>query len=313
MRASGADGDRRAALYRTTLEMCARAEPHGASALVSEHHGVDDGYLPSPVVMAAALAAATTTMPVVVAALLLASYEPVKLAEDMVVVDHLSRGRVSYVVGIGYRAEDATSFGVEPRRRAALVEERIELLRRLWTGEVVELQGRRARVTPAPYTPGGPLLLYGGGSEAAARRAGRLGLYFFAETHDRSLEAAYREAAAAAGRAPVGCSFPAPGVPLTTFVAEDPDRAWAELGQYMLDDARLYAAWNAARAGTASVSRAASAAELRAERGAYQVVTPEEARAIVAAGSPLALQPLVGGLPPERAWPYLEAALAALG
>jgi hypothetical protein len=96
-------------------------------------------------------------------------------------------------------------------------------------------------------------------------------------------------------------------------VAEDPDKAWAEVGEYMLDDARLYAGWNAGRQGTASVSRATTVAELRAERGAYQVLTPGEARAIVSGGGPLALQPLVGGLPPDRAWPYLEAALSALG
>ena len=56
-------------------------------------------------------------MPINVAALLLALYEPVKLAEDLAVVDLISRGRVSYVVGIGYRAEEFAMFGVDRRRR----------------------------------------------------------------------------------------------------------------------------------------------------------------------------------------------------
>ncbi len=302
----------RAAPYRTSLEMCVRAERHGATAIVSEHHGVDEGYLPSPVPMAAAIAGATRTMPVVVAALLLACYEPVKLAEDLAVVDLLSGGRVSYVVGIGYRDEDVAPFGVDRRQRAELVEQRIVLLRRLWRGEEVEVDGRVVRVTPAPSTAGGPMLCYGGGSEAAARRAGRLGLFFLSESHDTRLQAVYQEAAAAAGVNPVGCSFPPPGAPLTTFVADDPDAAWADIGEYLLADARMYGAWNAGRQGVASISHASTVAELRAEEGAYRIVTRGQARAMVAGGAPLALQPLAGGLPTDRAWPYLEAALSAL-
>ncbi|HXY27833.1 MAG TPA: hypothetical protein VEH82_06095, partial [Acidimicrobiales bacterium] len=50
-----------------------------------------------------------------------------------------------------------------------------------------------------------------------------------------------------------------------------------------------------------------------AERGAYQILTPAEAGALVArTGFPLNLQPLVGGLPPELAWPYLETAATAV-
>ena len=48
------------------------------------------------------------------------------------------------------------------------------------------------------------------------------------------------------------------------------------------------------------------------EKGAYQILTPGEARSLVEKGMPLGLQPLVGGLPPDLAWPYLEAAAAAL-
>ena len=66
--------------------------------------------------------------------------------------------------------------------------------------------------------------------------------------------------------------------------------------------------WNEGRSGTASVSFATTVDELAAEVGAYQILTPDEARVHVAAGRPLGLQPLVGGLPPDLAWPYLEAA-----
>lgn len=301
----------RADLYRTMLDMVEWGEGRGCvAAVVSEHHAVEDGYLPSPVPVAAAMAARTTTLPISVAALLLAFYEPIKLAEDLAVVDLLSRGRVSYVVGIGYRDEEFTMFGVDRRRRTRLVEERIGVLRRLWAGDEVEVEGRLAHVTPAPFTKGGPMLAAGGGSEAAARRAGRLGMYFVAESHDQRLEAAYREAAEQAGRDPVGCSIPPADVPLTVFVADDPDRAWEEIGDYLLLDAASYGRWNSQRTGTASVSFATSVGELRRERGAYQIITPQEAAGYLGRGLPLGLQPLVGGIPPDVAWRYLEAATA---
>ncbi len=191
------------------------------AAVLSQHHAVDDGYLPSPIPLAAAIAARTSTIPVNVAALLLALYEPVKVAEDLAVVDLISRGRVSYVVGIGYRDEEFAMFGIDRRGRGALVERRIQQLRRLWSGEEVDVDGRRVRVTPLPYTAGGPMLAYGGGTEVAARRAGRLGLLFMAETHDDTLEEAYR---AEGGPSAPGCFFPRAGVPITVFVADDPER-----------------------------------------------------------------------------------------
>ena len=161
-------------------------------------------------------------MPITVAALLLALYEPVKLAEDLAVVDLISRGRISYVVGIGYRNEEFDMFGVERRGRGLLVEERITLLQRLWSGEQVDLNGRSVRVTPLPFTPGGPVLAYGGGTEVAARRAGRLGLMFLAESHDRTLEEAYRDEG---GDEAPGCIISPAGIPNTVFVADDPERA----------------------------------------------------------------------------------------
>ena len=101
-------------------------------------------------------------------------------------------------------------------------------------------------------------------------------------------------------------------MPITVFVADDPDRAWAEIGEYLYRDSASYAEWNAHREGTASISRATSVEAMAAERGAYQILTPAEARGLVEKGTPLGLQPLVGGLPPDLAWPYLEAAWGAV-
>src|SRR4051812_4841992 len=169
-------------LYAAALDMAAWGEEHGAvAAVLSEHHASDDGYLPSPIVLAAAIAARTTTLPISVAALLVPLHDPIRLAEDMAVVDVMTRGRVSYVAGLGYRPEEYAMFGQSLGARGRRMEESLGVLRQAWTGDEFTYEGRTVRVTPRPYTPGGPPLLYGGGTAAAARRAARFGLPFLAQ------------------------------------------------------------------------------------------------------------------------------------
>ena len=68
-------------LYEAALDMAEWGEDRGCLAVVlSQHHGSEDGYLPSPLVMAAAIAARTSTVPLSIAALLVLMYDPIKLA-----------------------------------------------------------------------------------------------------------------------------------------------------------------------------------------------------------------------------------------
>ena len=294
-------------LYRAALEMAEWSEQHGGlSVLISEHHTSSDGYLPSPVVLATAVAAARRACRSSWAALLLNFYDPIKLAEDMTVLDILSGGRVSYVIGLGYRPEEYAMFGIDMAERGRVMEAKLTALRRALAGETFDYDGRRVHVTPSPVTPGGPMLMYGGHSTAAARRAGRFGLDFFGEGENEGLEAAYQEGAAAAGVTPGVCNVPTTATPTTLFVAEDVDQAWERIGPYMLHDAQMYGGWMDATHVAASKSAAATVAELRAEQGPYRIVTPDEALAMIRAGQPLMLQPLSGGLPPELAWESLH-------
>ena len=145
------------ALYGTALDMCAWAETRGAAlAVLSEHHATEDGHLPSPLILASAIAARTSTLNILVAAAVLPFYHPVRLAEDMAVLDNLSNGRVHYAFGIGHRPEEYAHFGVDVHRRGRIADENLALLLRLLTGEPVDVDGRRIHVTPAPATKGGP-------------------------------------------------------------------------------------------------------------------------------------------------------------
>ncbi len=293
-------------LYAAALEMTEWAEANGAMmAMFSEHHSSPDGYLPSPLVLAGAAAARTSTLPIGVGALLALMYDPVKLAEDMIVLDHLSRGRVSYTVGLGYRPEEYAMFGVDTATRGIRMDEQLSVLTRALAGERFEWQGRTIEVTPTAFTPGGPPISYGGGTPAAARRAARLGMMFLPQHSDPALADAYDEAALEAGNPTGLCLSPGAGSPTTLFVADDIDAAWAELGPHLLHDAHMYAEWMGDDA-SLSVSRATTVDELRAENGAYRIVTIDEARALRDQYGVLSLQPLCGGIPPATAWPYLQ-------
>jgi len=295
------------ALYDAAIEMASWSEPRGAlTVILSEHHVTGDGYLPSPMILASALAARTTTLPITVAVVLLPLYQPIRLAEEMIVLDIISRGRVGYVAAIGYRPEEYELFGVEFRRRGRIADVQLPLLLAAKSGEPFEHDGRTVRLEPAPVTPGGPRVAWGGGSEAAAERAGRFGLDFFAQAGDPDLELAYVASARAHGHEPGACMLPSPDVPTTLFVADDVDRAWEELGPYLMHDVRSYASINSADTNSVSISFATNADELRAEARSHRIVTVEEAVAMVRSGTFLQLQPLVGGLPPDLAWPYLR-------
>ena len=307
MRAPSADPSSITDLYRAAIDMAAWGEQHGClSALISEHHTSPDGYLPSPLVLASAIAARTSSLPIVVGALLLNFYDPIKLAEDVTVLDIVSGGRVAYIIGLGYRPEEYAMFGVDMAGRGHVMEAKLTALRRALAGEVFDFEGRRVHVTPSPISEGGPALMYGGHSTAAARRAGRFGLDFFAEGDRPGLEDAYRSAAAEAGIAPGTCIIPASGNPTTLFIAEDLDAAWDRIGPHLLHDAQMYGSWMGDDHDAASKSAAATVEELRAEQGPYRIVTPPTAVEMIQAGQPLGLQPLCGGLSPDVAWESLH-------
>jgi alkanesulfonate monooxygenase SsuD/methylene tetrahydromethanopterin reductase-like flavin-dependent oxidoreductase (luciferase family) len=295
-------------LYATALEMAEWSESRGAlAAVVCEHHGVSDGYLPSPMILATAMAARTTTLPITVAVVVLPLYQPVRLAEDMAVLDLISRGRVNYVAAIGYVPAEYEQHGVDFHRRGRIAEVSLDLLLKAKRGEPFDHEGRRIHVTPRSVTPGGPQIAWGGGSVPAAARAGRFGLDFMAQGGDQSLSEVYEDAARSNGFEPGFCMIPPLDMATTVFVAEDVDQAWDELGRHILHDVTSYASINAGRfASTASISEARTVDELRAEDRTHRIITVEEAVETVRSGMPLQLHPLIGGLAPEVAWRYLR-------
>ncbi|MYW65315.1 LLM class flavin-dependent oxidoreductase [Streptomyces sp. SID8379] len=290
------------ARYQAAVEMAKYADEHGVDTVqTEEHHGVANNWLPSPFTFAGAVLGATRRIVVTVSAIIGPLHDPLRLAEDIAVLDLVSGGRLLTVAGIGYRPEEYAQFDVEWKRRGKLQDELLETLLRAWTGEEFTFRGRRVRVTPRPFTQPHPMLLVGGSSQAAARRAARLGLPFFPSAHLPELEAYYKEKLVEYGTEG-WTMMPARTTPLL-HLSTDPDRTWAEHGEHFLHEARTYASWQSGDIKSAVKSAASSVEELRAE-GVYRVLTPEEC---VAQGlDNYVLHPLSGGMPLEEGWRSLR-------
>lgn len=297
-------GTKRTRLYREMLSMAAWADEKDFAAVrISEHHGTDDGYLPAPLVAAAAIAARTNRMRIWVAALVLTYHDPLAVAEQVAILDHISNGRLDLTLAAGYVPGEMAMFGLEPQARAAVMEQRIAVLRAAWKGEPFDYLGRRARVTPRPVQHPHPPLFIGGSTPGAARRAARLDVGF--DTHLPELHELYAAAAHARGGKPNAMLTYGP-----TFlhVTHDPATDWARIAPHAIYETNEYGRWAAEASLDSSYQPVTSADELLA-RGSYAVVTPTECLALAERLGPsgvLLFHPLMAGLDPDISWRSLK-------
>ncbi len=275
-------------------------------AVISEHHGLEDGWMPSPIVAAAAVAGATKRIPIMLSAIIVPLHDPIRLAEQLSVLDHLSEGRVWSVAGAGYRAVEFEMAGVDMKRRGALLESHLRTMIQAWTGEPFEYEGRTVRVTPKPFSDPHPRVLVGGGVEVAARRAARLHLPMMPMNTEPKLQEWYHDEAEKVGY--TGGFVMVPQGPTFIHVTNDPEKAWAEIGEYLLYETQTYASFQTPGQWSTPKVDASNVEDLK--KSAQIVVgTPEQvieaARSIPKFGA-MTFNPLAGGLPPKLAWESLE-------
>jgi probable F420-dependent oxidoreductase len=139
----------------------------------------DDADIPDPLDLLAFVGGATTTLGLGTGLLVLPEHHPVQLAKRLATIDRLSDGRLVVGVGVGWLREELEAMDVDPSTRGARADEAIEAMRILWRDNEATFHGRffdfeRACSFPKPRNGTIPIHI-GGHSEAAAKRAGRLG------------------------------------------------------------------------------------------------------------------------------------------
>ena len=248
------------------------------------------------------MAARTRSARFLIAALIAPFHDPLRLAEDLITLDLLSGGRVDVIVAGGYVHEEFALFDVPMNERGKRVTEAMTTLRAAFGGEPFEYRGRTVHLTPGPARPGGPSLLMGGSSEAAARRAARIADGFIPSLPE--VWEFYRDEVQQLGKLDPG---PSPiSANRTVALATDADEGWDRMAPFFLHEVNAYGAWQA-QDDLAAPYRTTDADKLRAS-GQYVVLTPAELVAeLKAAPSPFVqLHPLCGGMPPALAWSSLE-------
>jgi alkanesulfonate monooxygenase SsuD/methylene tetrahydromethanopterin reductase-like flavin-dependent oxidoreductase (luciferase family) len=289
-------------LYQAALDQCEWADKLGFRLVnFMEHHATTDGYLPSPMVMAAAAAGRTKRILISVGVMLLPLYNPLRAAEDLAVLDLVSNGRLRLTFGAGYREEEYAVFGLELRKRPSLMERNVDVLKKAWTGEPFEYEGKMVRILPRPAQHPRPAITLGGRSKAAAERAARIGDGYYPITP--AFYEDYRQAMAALGKT---AAPPAKrrGSYMYLYVTHDPEAAWKVIAPHALHENNDYARWMGDDP-SAVYREVSDPAELLAS-GSYKIVTPEQCLQMAREEGVLSFKPLIAGIDPDFAWESLR-------
>jgi alkanesulfonate monooxygenase SsuD/methylene tetrahydromethanopterin reductase-like flavin-dependent oxidoreductase (luciferase family) len=268
-------------LYAETLDFISWTERLGfEGAWVPEHHGADDGYVPSPMVVLAAIAARTKTIKLGAAIALAPLYHPVRFAEECALLDILSNGRLEMAVAVGYRRREADAFGVDFSTRGHRMDEFLQIVRRLWAGETFSYQGKhftleRASIMPRPLR--GSLPIYVGGfADKALERAAKYGDGYFG---NEEVCEKYLEKLRLFGKDPASARIRLQG--LFVLVARDPEKAMHELAPYFHYVNNAYGQWLHEDQGSTGIGADVTLKPMTVEQfkasGTLRILTPGKA------------------------------------
>lgn len=261
-------------LYAESLEQIVEAERLGFdSAWITEHHFCDDGYTPSPLVMAAAIGARTKRLRLGTNLMVLPLHNPLRVAEDSATLSLLTGGRFDLGVGVGYRELEFREFGREIKQRPSLIEEAIAIIRRAWAGERINFSGKRfahgdVRVTPVPEHP--PRLYLGGMTEPAIDRAARIADGFLSTGsigHDIYFDCLRKHGRPVEDGVVIAGSW--------GIVSDDPEREARAIGPHALYQGNQYIEWGAF--GPPETTPRFPDAKTALEQGLYQLWDADQA------------------------------------
>lgn len=292
--------------YQAVLEMAEFAETNGFNFInLEEHHCAENGWLGSPITLASMIAARTKTIRIGVTALLAPLYDPIRLAEDIAVIDLVSGGRFSFVAGMGYRPIEYHAMDKDWSKRGQLMDQMIDTLLKAWTGEPFEYKGKTVRVSPTPLSKPHPFFFVGGMSAAAAKRAAKFALPFYPAMPRPDLEAIYHEALKQHGKQ--GFVYSPDQANTMSFIDNNPEQAWQELGPYFLNEMNEYSSWKAEGVARPGEDHVDNIEDIK-RSGRFEIITPAQCLARLESDPDATIvhHPLAGGIPVDRAWKSLK-------
>ncbi|MFP6746629.1 MAG: LLM class flavin-dependent oxidoreductase [Alphaproteobacteria bacterium] len=216
-------------LYAEILDQAAWLDGLGLDLVwFTEHHFVDDGYLPSWIPVASAMAARTKHVSFSSDISILPLYQPVRLAEDLAVLDNLSGGRVEIGVGLGYVPRDFDGYGLFVKQRVSRTDESLEILTRCFRGERFSYTGKRYQardviIKPGYVQPGGPPLWVAASSRNGALRAARFNAHLLPQGPYETTIQVWLDELESTGRDPDDYRI---GIIKSCFVTDDKARDW---------------------------------------------------------------------------------------
>jgi natural product biosynthesis luciferase-like monooxygenase protein len=230
--------------YRLLLEGARYADTHGFSGVWTpeRHFHAFGGLYPNPAVTSAAVAAVTSRVRVRAGSVVLPLHNPIRVAEEWAVVDHLSGGRVELSFASGWHANDFALMPENYKNRRDVMLSGIETIRRLWSGASVPATNGHGepieiKVFPAPLQPTPPFWIAAAGSIDTFRLAGRIGAHLLTNLLGQKIAdvatkiAAYRTAWREAGHEGEG----AVALMLHTFVGPDLDAVRETVRRPLID------------------------------------------------------------------------------
>ncbi len=204
---------------------------------------------PQPFPLVARLAPETGDMKIRTSVLLLPLFNPVDIAENVATLDHITHGRLILGMSIGYREQELEAAGLSRKERVPKLEESVELMKRLWSGEEVTFEGKYTRVVKGrmgftPYQKPHPLLEMGAQSEGATRRAAHItdGVFFGPQVAWKDLEHladVYRLT-----RSEVGKDLGMLGASRSLMVGKSKEDARDRASQYLEKTFNMYRTWS---------------------------------------------------------------------
>ncbi len=219
-------------VYAATIEQAVLADELGFDHVwFTEHHFLEDGYLPAFQPLAGAIAARTKQIRISNDIALLPLYHPIRLAEELAVLDQISNGRMEFGIGMGYVPKEFNAFGVPLRNRVSMTDEAIEILRLAWGEGPFSFRGKRYNLSnidvhPKPVQPGGPPLWIAAMKEPGALRAARFGTNLLPQGRREEVLDPWRDAVNAKGEDPDDYRV---GIIRSVYVTDDRERDWPKI------------------------------------------------------------------------------------